>query len=94
MEQHPYKIEAVPGTKPARHRYNAALPPSTHTILACSLSGGGKTNACLCLYGNKKFPFRAQFKNGENIWLVSPTHEVQKEKWNYLNIPRSGPRRF
>ncbi len=39
------------------------------------------------MYSNKKFPFRAQFGNGERIWLISPTHHVQKDVWDRLNIP-------
>ena len=38
------------------------------------------------MYSNKKFPFRAQFGNGERIWLISPTHHVQSEVWDRLNI--------
>ena len=85
-EQHPYRIEKIPGTKPAMVRYNNAIPGSVHTILSVGFSRSGKTTACVQMYSNKRFPFRAQFGNGERIWLISPTHHVQSEVWDRLNI--------
>jgi hypothetical protein len=85
--EHPYAITKIPGTKPAMMRYNEALPGSVHTILSVGFSRSGKTTAAVQMYSNKKFPFKAQFGNGERIWLISPTHHVQTDVWDRLNIP-------
>ena len=58
-ESHPYAINKIPGTKPAMVRYNDAIPGSVHTILSVGFSRSGKTTACVQMYSNKKFPFRA-----------------------------------
>ena len=86
-ERHPYAIDKIPGTKPAMLRYNNAIPGSVHTALAVGFSRSGKTTAAVQMYSNKKFPFRAQFGNGERIWLISPTHHLQEDVWDRMNIP-------
>jgi len=39
------------------------------------------------MYSSRKFPFKAAFGNGRRVWLLSPTHHVQEELWDRLNIP-------
>ena len=40
------------------------------------------------MYSSNKFPFKAAFGNGKRVWLLSPTHHVQEDLWDRLNIPR------
>ena len=40
------------------------------------------------MYSSKKFPFKAAFGNGKRVYLLSPTHHVQEDLWDRLNIPR------
>ena len=68
-------------------RYNNAIPGSPHTTLACGFSRSGKSNTAVHMYSNRKFPFKAEFGNGERVWLISPTHHVQSELWDKMDIP-------
>ena len=82
-----FAIEALPGTKEASIRLNPALPGIPHTALFVGRTRSGKTTTAVQMYSSRKFPFKAAFGNGRNIWLLSPTHHVQEELWNRLNIP-------
>ena len=82
-----FKIEALPGTKEASVRLNPALPGIPHTILLVGRTRSGKTTTAIQMYSSRKFPFKAAFGNGKNVWLLSPTHHVQSELWDRLNIP-------
>ena len=87
MKPNQFAIEALPGTKEASVRLNPALPGIPHTILFCGRTRSGKTTTAIQMYSSKKFPFKAAFANGKNVWLLSPTHHVQSELWDRLNIP-------
>ncbi len=82
-----FHIDKLEGTKEASVRLNPALPGIPHTILFCGRTRSGKTMTAIQMYSSKKFPFRAAFHNGRNVWLLSPTHHVQSELWDRLNIP-------
>jgi len=82
-----FTIEAIKGTKAAQVRLNPALPGIPHTILSVGRTRSGKTTTAVQMYSSKKFPFKAAFGNGRNVYLLSPTHHVQKELWDRLNIP-------
>ena len=82
-----FAITALPGTKEASVRLNPALPGIPHTILFCGRTRSGKTTTAIQMYSSKNFPFKAAFGNGRNVWLLSPTHHVQSELWDRLNIP-------
>jgi len=82
-----FSIEALPGTKEASVRLNPALPGVPHTALFCGRTRSGKTTTAVQMYSSRKFPFRAAFGNGRNVYLLSPTHHVQSELWDRLNIP-------
>lgn len=83
-----FAIEKLAGTKEAAVRLNPALPGIPHTILSIGRTRSGKTTTAVQMYSNKKFPFRAAFGNGKRVWLLSPTHHVQEDLWDRLNIPR------
>ena len=83
-----FAIEKLPGTKEAGIRLNPALPGIPHTILSVGRTRSGKTTTAVQMYSSKKFPFKAAFGNGKRVWLLSPTHHVQEDLWNRLNIPR------
>ena len=83
-----FVIEKLPGTKEAAVRLNPALPGIPHTILSVGRTRSGKTTTAIQMYSSKKFPFKAAFGNGKRVWLLSPTHHVQEEIWDRLNIPR------
>ena len=83
-----FAIEKLPGTKEAGVRLNPALPGIPHTILSVGRTRSGKTTTAVQMYSSKKFPFKAAFGNGKRVWLLSPTHHVQEDLWNRLNIPR------
>ena len=83
-----FVIEKLPGTKEAAVRLNPALPGIPHTILSIGRTRSGKTTTAVQMYSSKKFPFRAAFGNGKRVWLLSPTHHVQEDLWDRLNIPR------
>ncbi len=91
MSQAPAKskfvIEKLSGTKEAAVRLNPALPGIPHTILSIARTRGGKTTTAVQMYSNKNFPFKAAFGNGKRVWLLSPTHHVQQDLWDRLNIP-------
>ena len=88
METGPqFAIEKLPGTKEAGVRLNPALPGIPHTILSVGRTRSGKTTTCVQMYSSKKFPFKAAFGNGKRVFLLSPTHHVQEELWDRLNIP-------
>ena len=82
-----FEIEALSGSKEAHVRLNPALPGIPHTILSVGRTRSGKTTTCVQMYSNKRFPFKASFGNGKRVWLLSPTHHVQEELWDKLNIP-------
>jgi len=82
-----FAIEALSGTKEAHIRLNPALPGIPHTILSVGRTRSGKTTACIQMYSSRKFPFKAAFNGGKNVYLLSPTHHVQSEMWDRLNIP-------
>ena len=82
-----FKIEALPGTKEASVRLNPALPGVPHTAIFVGRTRSGKTTTAVQMYSSRKFPFRAAFGNGRNVYLLSPTHHVQSELWDRLNIP-------
>ena len=82
-----FAIEKLPGTKEAGVRLNPALPGIPHTILSVGRTRSGKTTTCVQMYSSKKFPFKAAFGNGKRVFLLSPTHHVQEDLWNRLNIP-------
>ena len=82
-----FAIEKLAGTKEAAVRLNPALPGIPHTILSVGRTRSGKTTTAVQMYSSKKFPFRAAFGNGKRVWLLSPTHHVQEELWDRLNIP-------
>ncbi len=83
-----FAIEKLPGTKEAAIRLNPALPGIPHTILSVGRTRSGKTTTAVQMYSSKKFPFKAAFGNGKRVWLLSPTHHVQEELWDMINIPR------
>ena len=82
-----FAIEKLPGTKEAGVRLNPALPGIPHTILSVGRTRSGKTTTCVQMYSSKKFPFKAAYGNGKRVFLLSPTHHVQEDLWNRLNIP-------
>ena len=82
-----FQIDALPGTKEASIRLNPALPGIPHTALFVGRTRSGKTTTAVQMYSSRKFPFKAAFGNGRNVWLLSPTHHVQEELWDRLNIP-------
>ena len=82
-----FVIEKLAGTKEASVRLNPALPGVPHTILSIGRTRSGKTTTAIQMYSSKKFPFKAAFGNGKRVWLLSPTHHVQEDIWNRLNIP-------
>ena len=82
-----FEIEALTGTKEAHVRLNPALPGIPHTILSVGRTRSGKTTTCIQMYSNKRFPFKAAFNNGRNVFLLSPTHHVQADLWDRINIP-------
>ena len=82
-----FVIEKLQGTKEASVRLNPALPGIPHTILSIGRTRSGKTTTCIQMYSNKRFPFKAAFGNGKRVFLLSPTHHVQSELWDRLNIP-------
>ena len=88
MPQSQFVIEKLPGTKEAAVRLNPALPGIPHTILSIGRTRSGKTTTAIQMYSSKNFPFKAAFGNGKRVWLLSPTHHVQEEVWDRLNIPR------
>ena len=83
-----FAIEKLSGTKEPAVRLNPALPGVPHTILSVGRTRSGKTTTAVQMYSSKKFPFKAAFGNGKRVWLLSPTHHVQEELWDRLNIPR------
>ena len=83
-----FAIEKLTGTKEASVRLNPALPGVPHTILSVARTRGGKTTTAVQMYSNLKFPFKAAFGNGKRVFLLSPTHHVQDDLWDRLNIPR------
>ena len=82
-----FAIEKLTGTKEAAVRLNPALPGIPHTILSVGRTRSGKTTTAVQMYSSKKFPFKAAFGNGKRVWLLSPTHHVQEDLWDRLNIP-------
>jgi len=82
-----FSIDKLAGTKEASVRLNPALPGIPHTALSVGRTRSGKTTTAIQMYSSKKFPFKAAFGNGRNVWLLSPTHHVQEDLWNRLNIP-------
>ena len=82
-----FEIEALSGTKEAHVRLNPALPGIPHTILSVGRTRSGKTTACVQMYSSKRFPFKAAFGSGRRVFLLSPTHHVQEDLWDRLNIP-------
>ena len=82
-----FAIEKLAGTKEAAVRLNPALPGIPHTILSVGRTRSGKTTTAVQMYSSKKFPFKAAFGNGKRVWLLSPTHHVQEDLWDRLNIP-------
>ena len=88
MKKSQFVIEKLAGTKEAAVRLNPALPGIPHTILSIGRTRSGKTTTAVQMYSSKNFPFRAAFGNGKRIWLLSPTHHVQEDLWDRLNIPR------
>jgi hypothetical protein len=84
-----FAIEKLTGTKEASVRLNPALPGVPHTILSVARTRGGKTTTAVQMYSNKNFPFKAAFGNGKRVFLLSPTHHVQEDLWDRLNIPRN-----
>ena len=83
-----FAIQKLSGTKEAAVRLNPALPGIPHTILSVGRTRSGKTTTAVQMYSSKKFPFKAAFGNGKRVWLLSPTHHVQTDLWDRLNIPR------
>ena len=83
-----FAIEKLSGTKEAAVRLNPALPGIPHTILSIGRTRSGKTTTAVQMYSSNKFPFKAAFGNGKRVWLLSPTHHVQEDLWDRLNIPR------
>ena len=81
-----FSIDKLEGTKEASVRLNPALPGIPHTILSCGRTRCGKTTCAIQMYSNKRFPFKAAFGNGKYVWLLSPTHHVQSDLWDRLNI--------
>ena len=82
-----FSIEKLPGTKEASVRLNPALPGIPSTILSVGRTRSGKTTTCVQMYSNKNFPYRAAYGNGKRVFLLSPTHHVQEDLWDRLNIP-------
>ena len=82
-----FVIEKLAGTKEAAIRLNPALPGIPHTILSVGRTRSGKTTTAVQMYSSKNFPFKAAFGNGKRVWLLSPTHHVQADLWDRLNIP-------
>ena len=83
-----FAIEKLTGTKEAAVKLNPALPGIPHTILSVGRTRSGKTTAAVQMYSSPKFPFKAAFGNGKRVWLLSPTHHVQEDLWDRLNIPK------
>ena len=88
IDHNQFAIEKLAGTKEAAVRLNPALPGIPHTILSVGKTRSGKTTTAVQMYSSKKFPFKAAFGNGKRVYLLSPTHHVQEELWDRLNIPR------
>ena len=88
VDHNQFVIEKLAGTKEAAVRLNPALPGIPHTILSVGRTRSGKTTTAVQMYSSKKFPFKAAFGNGKRVYLLSPTHHVQEDLWDRLNIPR------